>query len=87
MAIHVPSLGEEYFQQNSLAMHMGLGFDGDEMGLALQLEVFEMDVPVQRELMLAIAFTMMERTTRGFTGVFNICQVEPGPGTAIWVSL
>lgn len=53
MTIQLSSLEEERFQENILAMHMQLGTDGDDMGLALQLEVFNMYGPVQREIMLA----------------------------------
>ena len=86
MAIQLSSLDEERFQRNTFAMHMPLGSDGNNMGLGLQLEVFNMYGPVQRELMLAIASTMMGYTMRGFTGVFN-ARLSRGPGTAIWVTL
>lgn len=86
MAIQLSSLEEERFQRNTVAMHMPLGVDGNDMGLGLQLEVFNMYGPVSRELMLAIVSTMMGYTMRGFTGVFN-ARLSRGPGTAIWVTL
>ena len=86
MAIQLSSLEEERFQGNTFATHMPLGVDGNDMGVGLQLEVFNMDGPVPRELMLAIASMMMGYIMRGFTGVFN-ARLSRGPGTAIWVTL
>ena len=59
-----------------------MGLDDDDIGLVLQLAVFNIYGPVKRELMLAIASAMMEYIMRGFTGMFH-ARLSQGPGTAI----
>lgn len=59
IAVHLSSLEEERFQRDTVAMHMMLGVDGNDMGLGLQLKVFNMYGTVPREIMLAMTSTMM----------------------------
>ena len=73
---------DDNFQSKMFSLHMPLK-PGDPGGQVLDLsfEVFSTTGPVTRELVSAVAVTMMEQTLRGFCGAFNARLAQEGVET------
>ena len=74
---------DDNFQSKILSLHMPLEPGDPEIDQVLDLsfEIFSAAGPVTREVVSAVALTMMEHTLRGFCGPFNARLAQEGVET------